>query len=583
MAEATRGTALVVGAGDGLGSAIARAFAAEGYDVCITRRARHLDQLEALAASIREAGGRARAFGVDARSEDEMVALFATIERDVGPLEVVVFNIGANVRFPIRETTARVFTKVWEMACFAGFLTGREAAKVMVPRGRGSILFTGATASVRGRDGFAAFASAKHGLRAVAQSLARELGPQGVHVAHVVVDGAIDGVFTRDNRQDVEALLGRRRDPQARGHRPQLRHAPPSAAFGLDPRVGPAPLEGSMVMAQHAPGKTIDFIFDFGSPNAYLAGKLLPGIAERTGARINLIPCLLGGIFKATNNRSPMEAFGEVKGKLAYEQLETQRFIARHGLARFRFNPHFPVNTLLIMRGLIAAQRAGVAEAYLPAVLKGMWEEGQKMDDPAVVARGPDRRRPRRRGPAGRHRRSRGQGRADRQYRGRRRPRGVRHPDLLRRRRDVLRQGPPGPGRRGAGRLGRASRLDGVGRPPHELVQQVANGRVIGVDDGAGAVVAGLVLGAEQLGGDDIALVLQRGQGPPGLDHRGRRGRLRRRDSWPRRCAPRPAGPRRSGPASPRVARRTVPLSKAADRASSNRIDAGADQRASAI
>jgi NAD(P)-dependent dehydrogenase (short-subunit alcohol dehydrogenase family) len=200
---------LVVGVGVGLGSALARAFAAEGYTVCMTRRARHLEELESLAAEIREKGGKAHAFGVDARAEDEVAALFQRIERDIGPLEVVVFNIGANVRFGIRETTARVFTKVWEMACFAGFLAGREAAKVMVPRGRGTILFTGATASVRGREGFAAFAAAKHGLRAVAQSMARELGPEGIHVAHVVIDGAVDGVFTRENRADAEALLAR--------------------------------------------------------------------------------------------------------------------------------------------------------------------------------------------------------------------------------------------------------------------------------------------------------------------------------------------------------------------------------------
>ena len=140
-----------------------------------------------------------------------MIALFDRIEAEVGPLEVVVFNIGANVRFGLTETTARVFTKVWEMACFAGFLAGREAARVMTPRGRGSILFTGATASTRGREGFAAFASAKAGLRVLAQSAARELGPKGIHVAHIVVDGAIDGVFTRANRTDVETLLAQDR------------------------------------------------------------------------------------------------------------------------------------------------------------------------------------------------------------------------------------------------------------------------------------------------------------------------------------------------------------------------------------
>ena len=132
-----KGVCLVVGVGDGLGSALARAFAADGHVVCMTRRARNLDALEAVAQSIRTAGGTAHAYGVDARAEDEMVELFARIERDIGPLEIVVFNIGANVRFGIRETTARVFTKVWEMACFSGFLAGREAARAMLPHGSG--------------------------------------------------------------------------------------------------------------------------------------------------------------------------------------------------------------------------------------------------------------------------------------------------------------------------------------------------------------------------------------------------------------------------------------------------------------
>jgi 2-hydroxychromene-2-carboxylate isomerase len=132
--------------------------------------------------------------------------------------------------------------------------------------------------------------------------------------------------------------------------------------------------------------KTVDFIFDFGSPNAYLAWKVLPGIAARTKAQVNLIPCLLGGLFKLTGNQAPMTAFGNVKGKLEYERLETQRFIAKHGLRDFRFNPHFPVNTLLIMRGLLADRRANVGDVYFETVLKGMWEEGQKMDDPDVVA-----------------------------------------------------------------------------------------------------------------------------------------------------------------------------------------------------
>jgi NAD(P)-dependent dehydrogenase (short-subunit alcohol dehydrogenase family) len=198
---------LIVGAGDGVGSAIARAFAAEGLAVCVTRRPRHLEQLEALAASIRKDGHEAHAYGVDARNEVEMIALVDRIEAEVGPLEVVVFNIGANVRFPVVETTAQVYSKVWEMAALAGFFTGREAARVMTPRGRGTILFTGATASTRGGAGFSAFAGAKAALRQLAQSLARELGPQGVHVAHVVVDGMIDGTFARSIATDIDALL----------------------------------------------------------------------------------------------------------------------------------------------------------------------------------------------------------------------------------------------------------------------------------------------------------------------------------------------------------------------------------------
>ena len=198
---------LIVGAGDGVGSAIARAFAREGLAVCVTRRPRHLDQLETLAASIRADGGQSHAYGVDARDEAEMIALVNRIEAEVGPLQVVVFNIGANVRFPVLDTTAQVYSKVWEMAALAGFFTGREAARVMAPRGKGSILFTGATASTRGGAGFSAFAGAKAALRQLAQSLAREMGPQGLHVAHVVVDGMIDGTFARSLVPNIQPLL----------------------------------------------------------------------------------------------------------------------------------------------------------------------------------------------------------------------------------------------------------------------------------------------------------------------------------------------------------------------------------------
>jgi NAD(P)-dependent dehydrogenase (short-subunit alcohol dehydrogenase family) len=149
------GACLVIGAGVGVGGAVGRAFAAEGLTACLTRRPRNLDEVEALAADIRAGGGAARAYGVDAREEGEMVALVDRIEAEVGPLEVVVFNIGANVRFPVVETTTRVYQKVWEMAAYSGFLAGREAARVMLPRGRGTIIFTGATASLRGGAGLA--------------------------------------------------------------------------------------------------------------------------------------------------------------------------------------------------------------------------------------------------------------------------------------------------------------------------------------------------------------------------------------------------------------------------------------------
>ncbi|MFP1682061.1 SDR family oxidoreductase [Alloalcanivorax sp. C16-1] len=198
---------LVIGAGDATGGAIARRFAREGYTACVTRRREA--ELAPLLETIRADGGQAHGFGCDARDETQMVALFDTIEEQVGPLEAVVFNIGANVNFPIRDTTARVYRKVWEMAAFAGFLTGREAARVMVPRQRGTLIFTGATASLRGGKGFSAFAGAKFALRALAQSLARELGPEGIHVAHPVIDGAIDTAFIRDNFPDRYALKDR--------------------------------------------------------------------------------------------------------------------------------------------------------------------------------------------------------------------------------------------------------------------------------------------------------------------------------------------------------------------------------------
>ncbi|MCP3752038.1 SDR family oxidoreductase [Pseudomonas sp. SBB6] len=195
---------LVVGAGDATGGAIARRFAREGYVACVTRRS--ADKLQPLVDEIRAAGGEAYGFASDARKEEEVAALVEEIESSLGPIEAFVFNIGANVSCSILEETARKYFKIWEMACFAGFLTAQAVARRMVTRERGTILFTGATAGLRGAAGFAAFAGAKHGIRALAQSMARELGPRNIHVAHVVVDGAIDTAFIRDSFPERYAL-----------------------------------------------------------------------------------------------------------------------------------------------------------------------------------------------------------------------------------------------------------------------------------------------------------------------------------------------------------------------------------------
>ncbi|MCE4053884.1 SDR family oxidoreductase [Pseudomonas sp. Au-Pse12] len=195
---------LVVGAGDATGGAIAKRFAAEGYIACVTRRS--ADKLQPLVDAIQQDGGQAHGFACDARKEEEVIALIEQIESQVGPIEAFVFNIGANVPCSILEETARKYFKIWEMACFSGFLNAREVARRMATRQRGTILFTGATAGVRGAAGFAAFAGAKHGIRALAQSMARELGPLNIHVAHIIVDGAIDTDFIRTSFPEKYAL-----------------------------------------------------------------------------------------------------------------------------------------------------------------------------------------------------------------------------------------------------------------------------------------------------------------------------------------------------------------------------------------
>src|SRR6476619_514185 len=199
--EKRNATVAVIGAGDYIGGEIAKKFAAEGFTVFAGRR--DGAKLEPLVRDIEVTGGSIVARSLDARKEDEVAAFLDDADKHA-PLEVCIFNVGANVNFPILETTDRVFRKVWEMACWAGFLAGREAARLMVPRGQGNIFFTGATASLRGVSGFAAFSSAKFGLRAVAQAMARELGPKNIHVAHLIIDAGVDTEWVRQLR--VQAL-----------------------------------------------------------------------------------------------------------------------------------------------------------------------------------------------------------------------------------------------------------------------------------------------------------------------------------------------------------------------------------------
>ncbi len=194
-------TVAVIGAGDYIGGAIARKFAGEGFTVFAGRR--NGDKLAPLIEAVKAQGGKLIGRSLDARKEESINAFLQEAESHA-PLEVCVFNVGANVNFPLVETTERVFRKVWEMACYGGFLTAREAARLMIPRERGCIFFTGATASLRGGAGYAAFASAKFGLRAVAQSAARELGPKNIHVAHLVIDSGVDTAWVRDRIKEHE-------------------------------------------------------------------------------------------------------------------------------------------------------------------------------------------------------------------------------------------------------------------------------------------------------------------------------------------------------------------------------------------
>lgn len=191
------GAAIIIGAGDATGGAVAQAFARTGLVAVPVRR--NGDQLAPLRDRILAKGDECVPIGADARDEAAMIALFDRVEAEIGPVRVLVFNIGANSPMSILDETVRRYTKIWEMCALAGFITAREAARRMVPRGAGTIIFTGATASLRGSAGFAGFSGGKFALRSLAQAMARELGPKGIHVAHSIIDGAIDTDFIRSN------------------------------------------------------------------------------------------------------------------------------------------------------------------------------------------------------------------------------------------------------------------------------------------------------------------------------------------------------------------------------------------------
>src|SRR5471032_28643 len=194
-----------VGAVAGLGAALARRFAQGGYQVAVSGRS--ADKLQAVVDGIKAQGGRAVALPGDAGSEADILASIEHI-RSLGPLKVAIFNVGNSVAAPTLELSAEVFEQTWRASTLGGFLFGREATRALLDNGGGSLLFTGATASLRGKPPFAAFAAAKAGLRSLSQSFAREFGPQNVHVAHVVIDGAIDGERVQSRAPDYLARLG---------------------------------------------------------------------------------------------------------------------------------------------------------------------------------------------------------------------------------------------------------------------------------------------------------------------------------------------------------------------------------------
>ena len=378
----TRRSILVIGAGDATGGAIARRFAREGYVACVTRRS--ADKLQPLVEQIRADGGKAHGFGSDARKEDEVVALVEQIERDIGPIEVAVFNIGANVRFQHRrDDRARLPQGLGDGRArrLPDGPRGRQAR--WLPRGRGTIIFTGATASVRGSAGFAAFAGAKHALRALAQSMARELGPQGIHVAHVVIDGAIDTDFIAENFPERYALKeqdgilepGRIAENYWKLHRqPRER---------LDARARPAALDGELVSMMSDNERSSSSSTSAARPRTS-PGRSCRRSPPRRGAAIVWRPMLLGGVFKATGNAQP----GDGAGQGPLDERRPARWARRYGVP-FSFNPHFPINTLTLMRGAVGLQMR--RPARLPALRRRRRSARcgttpKNLGDPAVLA-----------------------------------------------------------------------------------------------------------------------------------------------------------------------------------------------------
>ena len=370
---------LVVGAGDATGGAIARRFAREGYVACVTRRS--ADKLEPLVARIRADGGQAHGFGSDARKEDEMVALVDKIESEIAPIEVAIFNIGANVRFAVTDTTERVYRKVWEMGALAGFLMGREVARVMLPRGHGTIIFTGATASVRGSAGFCRVCRRQaRAARTGAEPCARA-GPKGIHVAHTVIDGAIDTQFIAEMFPERYALKASDGilNPDAIAEAYWQLHAS-TEAHG---RTSSICVPGAKPGEETSVSGTVEFFFDVGSPTAYLAYTQLPALAAACAAQVAWRPMLLGGVFKATGNVSPVTV--PAKGRWMNDDL--QRW-ARHYGVTLVFNPHFPINTLTLMRGAVGMQMREPEgfPRYLDVVFNAMWRAPRNLGDPAVLA-----------------------------------------------------------------------------------------------------------------------------------------------------------------------------------------------------